>query len=1557
MFRIRYIKLLKYGFAVLAVALAFLLGPLFYPVAGAQSPFLLFLAAVLGGAWYGGFGPGVLATFLATAICSYFYLPPTHILAGHTLDQNLRLGLFAIEGVLISLLGAALHTLQKKAEAEQVKVSRYQKSLNQSEERYRLLIDNVKDYAVCMLDPKGNVVSWNLGAERILGYSEKEVIGQHFSKFFLPEEIEAGEPEKEASGAIADGKAEDERWHVRKDGSRFWASGVLTSLWDEKGDLLGFYKIFRDLTDRKQAEIVMQQAHDELEWRVQERTAELSEVNTSLREQINDRLRTEAWLRDDAERLAAVIATQYDIAIADMDLLRVMNLIVERTQKLARANGVAIALANGNQMVFRIASGTIAPHIGLRFEVDSSLAGLCFRTGEVLLCNDTETDPRVNLGVCRQVEGRSIIVVPLRYERRIIGVLKVASQQVNAFDQRVVHTLELMAGFIAAAMIHAAEFEARQAMVAEHAVALEALRESEERFRSAFNSSAVGMALLATDGRFLQVNQSLCEMLGYSEQALLAINSQSITHPDDLDIDLTFMSQMLTGEVRRYQLEKRYVHKQGHHIWALLNVSLVHDPRGNSLHFIAQIQDVTERKQAEEERAQLIREQAARAIAEEAERRSAFLAGASTLLATSLEYETTLSSIALLAVPFLADWCIVDVVEENGSIRRLTVTHADPGKANLVHELQNSYPPVRDTPEGVAKVLRTAETWYLPEVSDEDIARVAQDERHLQLLRELGIESIICVPLCAQGRVLGAVSFICDGSKRTYVREDVTLAEELASRAAIAMENASLYQQAQQARHAAEQAADRTTRLQAVTAALSEALTPTQVAGVVVEQGVAALNANAGAIALLTENGTAFRLLRASGLPEEIVEKWQHFPVTAPIPFADVVQTGEPLLVASRDEWATRYPSFIKELNISRDQALVAIPLIVEGHTLGVMGLSFHESQTFSNNDSAFILALGQQCAQALERARLYDAEQTARTEAEAAQDQSAFLAEASKVLASSLDYETTLAAVTRLAVPKLADCCMVSINENGVTRRVASAHADPIKEELLKELQCYYPFNQYGIDPIVRVIQTSNPEIVSEIPDRYLEYVVQNTEHLEMIRKLGLKSYMIVPLVAHGRTLGAISFIGTEEIGRCYDHSDLIFAEELARRVALAVDNARLYREAQEVNRMKDEFLATLSHELRTPLNSMLGWSRLLRTRKFDEATVERALETIERNAKVQAQLTEDILEVSRIIQGKLQLNVRPTNLPLIIDAAVDAIRPAADAKAILVECFLDPSVGLISGDPDRLQQVVWNLVSNAIKFTSNGGRVAVYLSREDTSIQIKVVDTGQGINSDFLPYVFDRFRQADSSITRPHGGLGLGLAIVRHLVELHGGTVSAESRGENMGATFTVNLPLMLSSREKSSSEQEQESQDDPTSMEDLPTLDGLYVLVVDDEADARELLTTVLEFQGARVTAVASVEEAIAALQRTRPDVLVSDIGMPEEDGYALIRQVRALEVAHEKMIPAVALTAYAREEDKNQVLSAGFQKHIAKPVEPAELTSVVASLAGRSERLDQGVTRQS
>jgi signal transduction histidine kinase/CheY-like chemotaxis protein len=572
----------------------------------------------------------------------------------------------------------------------------------------------------------------------------------------------------------------------------------------------------------------------------------------------------------------------------------------------------------------------------------------------------------------------------------------------------------------------------------------------------------------------------------------------------------------------------------------------------------------------------------------------------------------------------------------------------------------------------------------------------------------------------------------------------------------------------QAARADAERLAGRIARLQDVTASLSEALTPEAVMDVIAEQGVAALGAYAGGVALLPPEGDELIVERAVGYPPDVLGRFQRYPITADNPPAEAARTGLPVWLEAVAEEAERFPRHAAAaVDGTGSRAIVAIPLADAGAVIGALAFSFRETRRFSTEDRAFMVALARQCSQALSRARLYEAERAARAEAESA-------------------------------------------------------------------------------------------------------------------------------------------------------------------------------------NRAKDEFLSTLSHELRTPLTPILGWAGMLRRRSLDETTRERAFEVIERSARAQSQLVSDLLDVSRIVAGKLYLDVHPVDLNDVVAAAVAVIQPAAEVKSIGIETRFDPAIGPMAGDPDRMQQVFWNLLSNAVKFTPEGGRIDVTLNHEDQEAVVVVEDTGEGIAPEFLPHIFDRFRQADATSTRRHGGLGLGLAIVRHLVELHGGSVMASSGGKGQGTTFTVRLPLMATMA--SLPPVRSDGLSSPAAL-DSGALAAMRVLLLDDEADAREFLRTLLESEGAVVFEAASSAEATALLETERPDVVVADIALPEEDGYRFVERLRARPATAGGAIPALALTAYAGRRDRSQALASGYQEHLAKPVEHRALVSALLRLAGRPAAVER------
>ncbi len=627
--------------------------------------------------------------------------------------------------------------------------------------------------------------------------------------------------------------------------------------------------------------------------------------------------------------------------------------------------------------------------------------------------------------------------------------------------------------------------------------------------------------------------------------------------------------------------------------------------------------------------------------------------------------------------------------------------------------------------------------------------------------------------------------------------------------------------------------------------------------------------------------------------------------------------------------------------------SMIVFPLRIGGRRNGTIVFYFRQRRTFGEADLQAGSALANIAAAALTAAELYSEQQAAREAADHARRRAAFLAEAGSVLSSSLDYQATLRSVARLAVPTIADWCAVDIVvAGGAVERLAVAHVDPAKVALAIELQKRYPADPNASGGVHHVMRTGRPAMMARIPPELIERAARDPEHARVMREIGITSYMCVPLVVRGQAIGAITFVSAES-NREYSDDDLQLARELAARASLAVENARAYADAANANRLKDEFLATLSHEMRTPLNAVLGYARMLRLGVLAADRAQAALDTLERNASSLNRIIEDVLDVSRIVAGRLRISVQPVDLRTVIGTAIETVMPAADAKGVHIDASADGDTPLMTGDPDRLQQLVWNLLSNAIKFTPAGGRVRVSVGPSERQVVLSVADTGVGIAPEFLPFVFDRFRQADATFARGHGGLGLGLAIARHIAELHGGSMEAASDGPGTGATFTVRLPV----RPVGDTVQAASAQREPGSVAAAPAaaaqLEGAHILVVDDEPDSLGLVRLALEAAGARVTPTASAQAALDALRIACPDAIVADLGMPGMDGLQLIRAIRQLDEPY-RSVPAAALTAYARPEDRRLALASGFQMHLVKPIDPMELVIAVATLReGRSQ----------
>jgi signal transduction histidine kinase/ActR/RegA family two-component response regulator len=563
------------------------------------------------------------------------------------------------------------------------------------------------------------------------------------------------------------------------------------------------------------------------------------------------------------------------------------------------------------------------------------------------------------------------------------------------------------------------------------------------------------------------------------------------------------------------------------------------------------------------------------------------------------------------------------------------------------------------------------------------------------------------------------------------------------------------------------------------------------------------------------------------------------------------------------------------------------------------------------------------------------------------------FLAEAGQLLTSSLDYTSTLARVTGLIVPNLADWCAVII-EGSAPEQTPIASVDPAIGAVLREILRRFPPDPASDFGHPAVLRTGVSQLTEEVPAGTLERIARSPEHLALLRQLAPRSLIIVPLRVQSTTFGAITLAWTDP-GRRYGQADLRLIEELARRAAVAIDNAHLYAASQKersrveaATRAKDEFVAMVSHELRTPLTSVLGWLKLMRDGSLPEDKHEHALDVSIRNASALNHLVADLLDISRVITGKLRINPSQVDLNDVVEMAVEGVRPAAEAKRIRLVVAIDGDNAVMRGDGDRLQQVVWNLLVNAVKFSPKEGVVSVRVGHVESDLEVTVVDSGAGIAAEFLAHVFESFRQYEGGTTRAPGGLGIGLSIAKHIVELHGGSIEARSPGPGKGATFVVRLPVspLVSTTLGVSRVPATRAQAAATAP---PVgLEGIRVLLVDDEADARELVTYVLERSGVEVRAAASVAEALGELRTYTPHVIVSDIGMPDEDGYFLIRSIRTLAAEDKKNIPAIALTAFAGKEDRTRALVEGFNRHMAKPVEPTALLNAITDLAGQARR---------
>ncbi|HZU83242.1 MAG TPA: PAS domain S-box protein [Polyangiaceae bacterium] len=1041
----------------------------------------------------------------------------------------------------------------------------------------------------------------------------------------------------------------------------------------------------------------------------------------------------------------------------------------------------------------------------------------------------------------------------------------------------------------------------------------EELRQAEERFHQLVDAvTDYAIFMLDPGGHVATWNVGASRIKGYQTDEILGRHFSVFYTPEDRAAGRPDRILEAVRRDGRYEDESWRVRKDGTRFWANVIITALRDGHGRLLGFAKITRDLTARRESEETARRLLREQVARSAAEEGERR----------LRESEERYRALSRRLEIILEAVGDG--ITVQDASGR-----VVFANTAAARVCG-LQSLQQLLQAPPGEIFAEFDVCDEQGLPV----DVERLPGRRA---LRGEQGASALLHARHRSSGRewwslVRASPVLAVDGTPELAVNvwHDVT---------------------DDRRRDAESKLLDEATTALSTSLDLEEMLS---MLAAVLAPGLA----DWSAIHLLerdelrlvavahrdpAELAAARRLARDPPDPRRGLGVWR------------VVRTAQPELYPDiRDDLlvqAARDPAHLEAMRAAGVRSVMIVPVLVRGHAAGAMSLACTESgRRFDERDLELAAELGRRAGTAVENASLYAAERTGRERLE-------FLAQAGEVLSGAFDYAETVQKIVHVTVPTLADFAFCDLVEGGHVRRVAAVQGDPEAEALLEATRWARAGGRGEELSALHAGETVFRPVVGG------ESIDPDDAHQDdggIARRLGLRSMISLPLRARGEVLGSLN-VCFGRSGRRHTAEDRKLAEELARRAATALVQVRLFeaahraaaraeeaaRRAEEANRLKDEFLATVSHELRTPLNAILGWSTLLRSRGA-EASIAKGIDVIHRNAEAQTRLVEDILDVSRIITGKLLLDLKPTDLVTVIGEAIEVVRPSADAKRITIDFEPPADRAVMVGDPERLRQVVWNLLSNAVKFTEADGRVKAWIDKDGAKLTINVQDTGRGIEPEFLPFVFDRFKQADSSTTRRFGGLGLGLAIVRHIVELHGGHVSAESAGKGRGALFRVSLPIRAVVTEGRAEDARRNA---PPALPPSPvpaTLGGLRVLVVDDDPDARELLHDLLVSAGARVETAESAAAGLEAVRRFRPDVLVSDIGMPVEDGYTFVRHVRALDRSEGGAIPSIALTAYTRGEDRTKALAAGFTTHVAKPVNPHDLVSAVANLGALVRR---------
>ena len=1313
----------------------------------------------------------------------------------------------------------------------------------QSAELFRLIVENIKDYAVFMTDIEGRLISWNPSVERLLGYSEKEFIGLSVAIIFSSEDVKTGVPAREMENAVQTGCAEDKRWYRRQDGSLFWANGMLMPLKNDDGTLRGYAKIMRDDTTRKLSEKNLEQSKRRFESILSSVSDSFYTFDREFRYVYVNEATTKMFGLPETAFLGKTLwelfpdvkgnkfhseiarALKYQKTVVFENYYPPLNRWFEN-RVYPSADGLSVFTTEITDRKFA-EEALRESEERYRTLFNSIDEGFCViemlfdENGKAFDYRFLEINPSfvklTGISAADALKGKTIRELIPNFDEKFFEIYgRIA---VTGVPERFAEVSRAIGGhWFDIYAFRIGEADSRKVAVlfnniSERKQAEESLVKSSselERQTRVFDTTLSSISDLTyifnNEGRFAYANQALLTLLEISLEEIVGKNFFDLNYPPELAERLQNQIQQVFGSKERLVDETQFTAPNNITGYFEYILSPVIGSDGNVEIVVGSTRDITERKRSE--------------------LNFAFLAGVSQDLTRLSDVETIIHSMSKkIGIYFGVSNCAfieVDTAANTANINyiwRRDETAVDfTGSYNLSEFVSDQFR--QNLIDGKPIVVNNVET----------DSHTSKGSAKFQALK---IASFINSPFVSDG-ILSFVLGVYRETAYQWRGDEIELLGELMTRVWTRIERA----------RAEENLRDSEERFRALQQATPD--------GFMIFESVRDQSGGIADFRWVYVNPAAEKIVGRSGtelhgklLCEEMPGNradglFDHY--------ARVVETGS--------VWQNEFG--YKHENLDHYFLSTAVK-VGDGFAVG-----------FSN---------------VTERKRAEE-----------------------KIHESEENFRNLANSISQLAWMADASGSIFWYNKRWFD------YTGTTLEQM----------KGWGWQAV------HHPEEVGRVTEKFKRHVASSEiweDTFPLLSKNGEFRWFLSRAIPIRNEQGEIfRWFGT--------NTDV---EELRE--------ARL--QAEQANRLKDEFLATLSHELRTPLNAILGWSQMLQNRQISENEAKKALATIERSARSQNQLIDDLLDVSRITTGKLRLNVRAVDLPSVIAAAIDSARPAAEAKNIRLQTLLDPQAGPISGDPDRIQQIVWNLLTNAVKFTPRNGRVQVRLERINSHVEIVVSDTGKGIESEFLPFVFDRFRQSDGSMTRRHGGLGLGLAIARQLVELHGGQISVYSAGEGEGATFTVNLPLLPVRNEPLS----EVPRVHPTAQNALPIdcppeLTGLYALLVDDEADSRDLLSSVLELCGATVTTVGSAVEAIQMMTVRKFDVIISDIGMPEEDGFSLITKIRELPNEKGGNTPAIALTAYARAEDRVKALRSGFQMHIAKPVESSELIAAVANLAGRT-----------